>query len=117
MATFRLVGDSWGLAFALMCGGIVSRQTGDIEEAMSMLAESEALFRKIWDRQLIAWVLLQRGKTLLGQNRPDDARTCLAESLELEAAELPRLWQRGCGMTLQEAIKYASTDHALDPLD
>jgi len=134
LALFREIGDRWGIAFSLANLGIVAWDRREYERAARLFAESLPLRQELQDRRGIstsltglAVVAVQRGQmeraavlfgaaealrealTLLPPPFIRDAYTRHVAAVRdaLGEAAFTAAWQRGRGMTTDQAMAYA----------
>jgi predicted ATPase/DNA-binding CsgD family transcriptional regulator len=80
---FCLLGDGWGMAFALATRGLIARSQGLVADAFQYLQDSLTLFRQRGDRWGIAHVQLGLGQLALHSGDDHAAEQCWEERLLL----------------------------------
>src|SRR6266699_148634 len=84
LAKCREVGDTAGMALSLRRLGAIDARRGNLVGASSLTEESLALFRKVGDKQCIAWVLIHLANMLfLSKGDPAKVHALLEEGLAL----------------------------------
>jgi non-specific serine/threonine protein kinase len=117
LTLFRELGDSWGVAHALVYLGLIEWMQGDYTPAKISLSEGLALYRAVGDPQGIAQALQALGHTTLSLAEAATARALFEESLPIcrtlqDRAGLARSLN-GLGLVALFQSDYATTGSAL----
>jgi predicted ATPase/class 3 adenylate cyclase len=134
LALFRELGDRWGIGFSLANLGIVAWNRAQFDQAAALFNESLRLRKVLGDRRGISTALTGLAVVAAAEKRAGTAAVLFAaaealrEALEippppfirdeyerqiagvrgaLDAAAFAEAWQRGRGMTIDEAIDFA----------
>jgi non-specific serine/threonine protein kinase len=102
---FRAVGDIFGIGYALVFLGILTRKQGDAQRARKLLQESLALYQELGTRLMVPVALMELA-SLAVQGQPPAA-------LEWAARLYGAAEALTSSMTMQESVLWSSTAHGL----
>lgn len=102
---FRSVGDSFGIGYALVFLGILTRKQGGLQRARTLFEESLALYRELGSRLMVPVALMELA-SLAVQGQP-------LAALEWSARVYGAAEALTSSMTMQESVLWSSTAQEL----
>jgi len=91
LTILRELGVQWAIGFALNTLALGAYSAGDLTQALTLIRESEALFRGLKADSSLAEVLITQGQIVRAQGDNEAAYRALTEALRLAWAVGPRL--------------------------